>query len=231
MKRTMYLATLALLVGSVNREARAGLITSPNDITQAPLVLDFSPFASIPPANQISPGTNLMSIGNGVSLGDGVTLTTDDPNVVVGKDFLALGSNGQRTPTGSPFASLNDLSGNLIFSFSMPVSQVGAFLNYAPGFGPDTMIAALSSSGSVLESFDLNTLAPIMTPLDSNGSPLDNFVAFRGIVRPTADIAAFEVSNSSITVTGLVIGTPEPASLTLLSFGLVGLLGYARRRK
>jgi hypothetical protein len=215
-------ALLPLLANSVG-EARAGLLTSSSQITGSPIAVDFSQF------NQ-----PFMPVGTtGISLGNGVTLTSDDPNAVIGNDFYALGSNGQQSPVGrNGFVALNDLSGDLIFTFSRTISQVGAFLNYDPDLSPpDATISALSSTGSVLATYDLNTLAPISTPGQVNAK------AFRGIGLSSSGIAAFEVSNSAIVVDELVFSTspfasvPEPASATLLSIGLLGLLGYNQRRR
>lgn len=215
-----FVAVLVLLAGCVG-ESQAALITSSNQLTGTLQTADFSAFNQ--PLTPI--GTSTISLGNGV------TLTTDNANAVIGNDFYDLGSNGQRTPTGKPFAALNDLSGDLIFHFSQPVGQVGAFLNYAPGFGPDATITALNSKGMIVASYDLNKLAPISTP---NGV---NATAFRGIGIPATGITTLEVSNSAIVVDGLVFSTspftatPEPASMTLFGIGLCGLLGYRLRRK
>ena len=196
--------------------------------------LEFSQFKSIPAANMIQ-NSNFESISavGPVSLGQMVTLTSTDPNAVIGNDFYQLGSNGQFTPAANGFAALNDISGDSVFHFGNgPVARVGAFLNYSPDLTPpDVTLTALDSSGNVLQSYDLNTVLAISTP---NGV---NATAFRGITSSSADIAAFEVSNGSVAVSGLsfsvvpAAATPEPASLTLLSMGLLGLFGRRPRRK
>lgn len=65
----------------------------------------------------------------------------------------------------------------------IPVHSVGAFMNYAPDprYGP-TYIDALDSSGNILESYELNSSAPISTPYGVDAG------ASRGITRSTADI-------------------------------------------
>lgn len=232
MKRSAF-GTVLLLVCWVG-EARAELLTSPSQISGTPIVVNFSQFN--PPATQ-NAGTGLMFIGNGVSLSNGVTLTSDSANApmglpsaaVVGIAPFTLGSNsnGNTIFPNTAYANLNDLSGDLIFHFSSPVSQVGAFLNYSPGFGPDATISALNSSGMVLKSYDLNALAPV------NGSAF----AFRGIGLSSSSIAAFEVSNSNVFVNELIFstspftGAPEPASATLLGIGMLGLVGYRQRHR
>lgn len=65
----------------------------------------------------------------------------------------------------------------------IPVHSVGAFMNYAPDprHGP-TYIDALDSSGNILESYEINSSAPISTSYEVDAG------AFRGITRGTADI-------------------------------------------
>ncbi len=107
------------------------------------------------------------------------------------------------------------------------VSGVGGFINYAPGFA-SALIEALAADGiTILESYVLNLDAPISTP----GGVDDG--AFRGILRATADIGAFRVSNGYVVLDDLTFGgggtqsVPEPSSLAML--GVAGLIGAVRR--
>ena len=90
-------------------------------------------------------------------------------------------------------------------------------------------VTALDSNGNVLESYDLSLLVPINTPGQTDGG------AFRGIMRPTADIAALTVSDGFVVLTDLTFShdataVPEPASQTLLCLGTLSVGGYCWRR-
>ena len=79
----------------------------------------------------------------------------------------------------------------LNFSFNTgPVSSVGGFINYCTGpftgcANTDVTITAIASDGSILESYNLLVDAPVAPEGE-----------FRGIVRPSNDIAAFRISSS-----------------------------------
>jgi hypothetical protein len=111
----------------------------------------------------------------------------------------------------------------LTFTFDDPVAAVGGIMNYSvfplSGFAAPT-IAARGAGGNVLEMHDLSALAPISTPGGLNEG------AFRGILRPSADIFGLSIANSGIAITDLTTGSgviPEPGSLALACFGLAVL--------
>lgn len=92
------------------------------------------------------------------------------------------------------------------------------------GAGP-TILAIAADGVTVLESYDIEALAPIVTPNGVNAG------AFRGITRPTADIRFLQIANAfaavhSFTVSGPSTQTavPEPATFLLLTPALLYLL-------
>jgi hypothetical protein len=215
------LVAVAFLLG-LALPASAGLITSASSLPSPGSVIDFSQFAG---ANPIRITTVPVQVGELV--GKDITLTSTNPDgSVLGSGPYDFNDNGSWSPA-STFAGLDvDLFGNdqytMTFHFNGgPVAAVGGLLNYAvladSGFS-DVVISALDSKGAVLESYDITQLAPISTPGAVDGG------AFRGIVRSSADIAGFSLSNSAVAIADLTFSTavPEPASWCLVMAGLVG---------
>lgn len=153
---------------------------------------------------------------------------------VVGQGGYGLGANGSfggdavyiGVDSGTGYGQLT-LNGG-------PVSQLGFFMNYAPGIGNDAIIEALDSGGNPFASYNLVDLAPISTPGGFNE------FEFRGIASDAADIYGLRFGGNYILVTGTADGVPdpngavpEPASwlLMILGFGAIGGMMRAKRRE
>ncbi len=204
-------------VATLSQPLEAGFITT-NTIA-GPTTIDFSTQATL------INGSGPIQIGG--LIGEDVSVT-GNPNsgISMNSDAWGLGTNGTwgdgRTYVSIEKFDMVPMLTELIFAFNDgPVSAVGGFMNHAPDLGADLIITAKDSSMNTLETYNVTTLAPIVT-MGWNGG------AFRGIDRGSNnDISYFVVSGIAPAVDDLSFarnGTvPEPTSLTLWSLGLVGM--------
>lgn len=225
--QTAFFALVTVAALGFPSQAPAAFITSAGGVTAPSLTIDFSQFTSV----IFGPGP--VQIGGLV--GRNVTLESGTTSSILHNDLYSLIGNGQWDTGRIGYSGTGTKEGVMTYRFlDTPVSQVGGFVNYAPGgFGPNSLIEALAQDGTVLESYDVFSLAPISTPAAVNAG------AFRGITRATADIYAFRVSNSYIALDDLKfsdnpappsVATPLPGTVALAAFGFVGIaLRRARR--
>lgn len=167
-----------------------------------------------------------------VALPGGITFTRDHSasnsgqGAVVGQGGYGLAANGSFGGS-AVYIGLDGANATGTFKFAAPVSSIGFYFNYAPGFGGNPIISALDSMGNVIDSYNLAALAPISTPGGFNA------FAFRGISESTANIASFTMSGSYMLASGSanggVVTVPEPTNIALLMLGLS--LMVLRRRK
>lgn len=193
------------VAGSV---ASASLLTSSAGI-QPTTTIDFSQF------------TTASWTSSSVDLGGGVSVLGIGGDLYFSWNGWGLGSNGSWTGTGrNGYVGINNPYA-MEFSFTAPVSAIGGFMNYASGY-TTIVIEALGSSGQVLESYDIDQLAPISTSVNNDG-------AFRGISRVTADIYGYRLTSGAVVVDDLTYtAVPEPASVMMISLGGLLITGYRR---
>jgi len=183
---------------------QAALITDSSSITGTTTVISFS-------------GITGTGVTTPVNLGYGVTVAGTAGGLYFNWNGWGLNDNGSWNTGRDGYVGIND-SGVTTFSFTDPVSQVGAFMNYSPLYA--CTISVLGNSGQVLESYDLSTAAPISTPGGVNAG------AFRGISRTAADIYGFRMNTGYPVADNLTFSQaiPEPASALLIAAGAVIVL-------
>lgn len=225
MKKTL-VAISGALVLTMASQANAGLITSAPGGT----VIDFS---------QYDTGSYTRDSGPtdvGVLVGETVTYTAVGSRPGFGGGSYGLLANGSWTdPLGAGsgrdgFAFIDNGGISMTFTFVKALTSVGAFINYCPSCSPSpATVEALDINGLVLETYNLETLAPISTPNQTDAG------AFRGISRTQGDIFGLRFANRLVVADDLEFvfangsQVPVPATAALLALGLAGV-GFKRKK-
>ena len=152
----------------------------------------------------------------------GVTWSSASGGSVYGwADGYGFGGNGFWS--GTPMMGTNDTVSTMTVSFASPVAGVGAFLNYVEGM--NASIAVYDSSNNLIESMNLT--------FSTGGG--DNTGMFYGFSESSANIAYFTMTGgyigaADLTYTGqAATDLPEPASIALLSLGMIGIAALRRK--
>jgi len=164
--------------------------------------------------------------------------------------YFGFGTNGAWNSGSSGFGLIapSTLTSSFTINLGGLYSSVGGFLNYDPVVGGgspgnssqvirdsgpplgDPTITAIAADGvTILGTYDLSILDPIITPGGNDAG------AFVGIQDATNDIAYLELSNDYLAIHSITLGTtsssnaPEPSAFLLLGSGLALLLAARRR--
>lgn len=233
MPKHLHRATCAIFLSTVALAAQASLVTQPT-VSGNLATVNFDEH----PVQEMSLGPVSLMASDGAELK--FTATQEFGAAGFSALMYGFGDNGLWKGSDHSFVWANgDTHGgagtSLRFEFlSAPVSSVGGFLNYVVTAGNSYYdpavfaIKALDQFGTVLEIYHLEDSAPIRTPGTLNASE------FRGIVRDSADIYAFEIQGAGAIASLLISSTaqavPEPESALLAFSGLAAFAALGRRR-
>ena len=154
----------------------------------------------------------------------GITWSSASSNSVFGYTG-GYGFAGNGSWSGLSMIGSNDGSSTMRIDFADAVSGVGAFLNYAAGYGAPAVIAVYDSANALIESYTLS--------FSTGGG--HNTGQFHGFMESSANISHMTLSGSYIGAANLEVvqapAVPEPETYALMLGGLGALAFVARRRK
>jgi hypothetical protein len=215
MKRaTLVLAVLVLLLFGVGQApaARADFMV----FTDQTAFLGAAPIVSTETFDEF-PSNTVLGVGSATV--DGVTYTSQDPTAQWSATNLFLTPSPPNSLLSSELApeTLTFGSGNAtaaIGFFLIPAGIPGDYQIFVTGSGGYTLTENVTTNGAITYRGFLGVGEDITSvKVSPVGSTLSN------------------VSYDNVSRADIVAATPEPASLTLLSLGSLGLLAYGRRRR
>jgi hypothetical protein len=163
-------------------------------------------------SNAFPTSTGPHSVTEGLATFNGGTILTDETSAAVAGNVYGTVSNSIVPTT---FTFLNPLT--IIFSQAVSNLSLVVVNNVA-----DTFVLRDNNGNSISAAFGLNSTNGILTLNDTN--------ILSATIGATGSGWDFALSGGSYDAPSSPTPTPEPSTLIMLSTGLLGLVGVARRK-